>query len=61
MESKIALEVLFERFKVLRAVNEEVKWMDSYFARGPTTLPMEFVVDENKSAGAAKMAGASYG
>jgi cytochrome P450 len=61
MESRVALEVLFERFRVLRAVNEEVKWMDSYFARGPTTLPVEFVLNDNMAAGAAKTTGAVHG
>ena len=44
MEAKIALEVLFERFEVLRAQDGAVKWMDSYFARGPKTLPVEFKI-----------------
>ena len=61
MESKIALEVLFERFDVLRAVNEDVKWMDSYFARGPTTLPVEFVAHAGKAGAAVATAGASHG
>jgi cytochrome P450 len=40
MEAKQALEILLDRFEVLLPVTEEVAWMDSYFARGPTTLPV---------------------
>jgi cytochrome P450 len=42
MEARIALEVLFERFETLRADDGKVTWMDSYFARGPKTLPATF-------------------
>ena len=61
MESKIALEVLFERFDVLQAVNEDVKWMDSYFARGPTTLPVKFVAHAGKVGSTSASAGANHG
>jgi cytochrome P450 len=44
MEAKIALEVLHQRFAELRALDGEVNWMDSYFARGPKTLPVHFKV-----------------
>jgi cytochrome P450 len=41
-EAKIALEILFDRFQTLIPVSDDVKWMDSYFARGPKTLPVRF-------------------
>lgn len=43
-EAKIALEILLQRFEVLLPVSDRVAWMDSYFARGPTTLPVRFKV-----------------
>ncbi|MDB5971662.1 MAG: cytochrome p450 [Hydrocarboniphaga sp.] len=46
MEAKIAVEVLLDRFEQLQAVDGKVKWMDSYFARGPKTLPVRFKVRE---------------
>ena len=44
MEANIAVQRLFNRFAVLEplARPEEVKWVDSYFARGPATLPVRF-------------------
>ena len=42
METLTALQILFERFELLTPVSGEVKWMDSYFARGPKTLPVRF-------------------
>ncbi|MCH9826392.1 MAG: cytochrome P450 [Gammaproteobacteria bacterium] len=42
MEARIALEALFERFETLRAADGTVQWMDSYFARGPKSLPTHF-------------------
>lgn len=42
MEARIAIEILLERFDVLQALDGEVHWMDSYFARGPKTLPVRF-------------------
>lgn len=44
MEAKEALEVVFRRFKELMTVSSEVHWIDSYFARGPHTLPVRFKV-----------------
>lgn len=46
MEANIAVQRLFDRFAVLEpiAMPEEVKWIDSYFARGPATLPVRFEV-----------------
>lgn len=42
MEAKSALEILVERFESIEAIGNEVQWMDSYFARGPKTLPVRF-------------------
>ncbi|MFA5493705.1 MAG: cytochrome P450 [Porticoccaceae bacterium] len=44
MEANIAVQRLFDRFAVLEPIArpEEVKWIDSYFARGPATLPVRF-------------------
>lgn len=42
MEARHALEILFDRFAELIPVSDEVQWMDSYFARGPKTLPVRF-------------------
>jgi cytochrome P450 len=42
LETRTALQLLFERFEVLEATQDEVAWMDSYFARGPKTLPVRF-------------------
>ena len=42
MEAKTALEMLFEQFESLGTIDDEVQWMDSYFARGPKTLPVRF-------------------
>lgn len=42
MESRQALEVVFQRFEVLEPVSDEVEWIDSYFARGPHTLPVRY-------------------
>jgi cytochrome P450 len=44
MEGKAALEVLFRRFEHILPVSDDVAWMDSYFARGPKTLPVRFKV-----------------
>ena len=43
-EAKLALEILLQRFEVLIPVSDQVTWMDSYFARGPTTLPVKFKI-----------------
>jgi cytochrome P450 len=42
MEAKAALEILLERFEELIPISNDVEWMDSYFARGPKTLPVRF-------------------
>jgi cytochrome P450 len=42
MEARIAIEVLLERFEEFQALGGPVKWMDSYFARGPKSLPVKF-------------------
>lgn len=44
MEAKEALEVVFRRFEELMPESSEVHWIDSYFARGPHTLPVRFRV-----------------
>ena len=43
-EAAIAVNKLFDRFKVLEPVQQtdEVVWIDSYFARGPKTLPVRY-------------------
>lgn len=43
MEARTALELLFSRFEELLPIDDHVEWMDSYFARGPKTLPVRFV------------------
>lgn len=42
MEAKSALEVLFSRFELIEPISDEVHWLDSYFARGPHTLPVRY-------------------
>lgn len=44
LEVKVALEVLLDRFETLLPAREEINWMDTFFARGVTTLPMNFKV-----------------
>jgi cytochrome P450 len=44
MEAKSALEVAFQRFEVLDPVDDDVEWIDSYFARGPHHLKTRFKV-----------------
>ena len=41
-EAHVGLEVLFERFSSIDLVSEDIVWMDSYFARGPKSLPIRF-------------------
>ncbi|MGE4430912.1 MAG: cytochrome P450 [Sphingobium sp.] len=42
MEAKSALEILIARFEKIEAVSDAINWSDSYFARGPKTLPVRF-------------------
>lgn len=44
MEARVALEVVFSRLEQVEPIAEadEVVWLDSYFARGPQTLPVRF-------------------
>lgn len=44
MEANIAIQKLFDRFEILEPIQrpDEVTWIDSYFARGPATLPVRF-------------------
>jgi cytochrome P450 len=44
LESKIAVTLLLQRFSELMPLNDEVAWTDTYFARGPKTLPVRFKV-----------------
>ncbi|MFA7585149.1 MAG: cytochrome P450 [Novosphingobium sp.] len=44
MEARSALEVVFSRFAELDVISDDVHWIDSYFARGPHTLPVRFKV-----------------
>jgi cytochrome P450 len=44
LETRNAMQLLLDRFEVLEALDGEVAWMDSYFARGPKTLPVRFKV-----------------
>lgn len=44
MEARSAMEIVLRRFEVLTPVSDEVEWMDSYFARGPHTLPVRFKI-----------------
>lgn len=41
-EARHAIEILFERFELLLPSGDDVQWMDSFFARGPKTLPVRF-------------------
>ena len=42
MEARSALEVAFTRFAELDVIDPEIHWIESYFARGPHTLPVRF-------------------
>lgn len=44
MEANIAVQALFDRFAVLEPVQQadDVRWIDSYFARGPAQLQVRF-------------------
>jgi cytochrome P450 len=44
MEAKIAIQLLLERFSELIPINDDILWTDTYFARGPKTLPVRFRV-----------------
>jgi len=44
LEAKIAVTLLLQRFSELMPLNDEVVWTDTYFARGPKTLPVRFKV-----------------
>ena len=42
-ESTIAMKAVMKRFKHLELLNKDsVSWIDSYFARGPISLPVRF-------------------
>jgi len=42
MEARNAIEVALKRFEVLEVIDENVHWIDSFFARGPHTMPVRF-------------------
>ena len=42
MEARSALEVALSRFETLEVIDDHIHWLDSYFARGPHTLPVRF-------------------
>jgi cytochrome P450 len=42
VEARSAMEILLDRFEELTPIGDDVQWMDSYFARGPKTLPVRF-------------------
>jgi cytochrome P450 len=42
METKVALEVLSERFAKLETAREPLRWIEYYFARGPRTLKVSY-------------------
>jgi len=42
MEARSALEVAFSRFAELDVISDDIHWIDSYFARGPHTLPVRY-------------------
>ncbi len=44
MEARSALETALRRFEILEPVSDDVHWIDSYFARGPHSLPVRFKV-----------------
>lgn len=51
-EAAIAVNRLFDHFSVLEPLQQpqDVKWIDSYFARGPAALPVHFELAEKRSA-----------
>jgi cytochrome P450 len=44
LEAKIAVGLLLERFSELMPIDDDILWTDTYFARGPKTLPVRFKV-----------------
>ncbi len=44
LESKIAVTLLLQRFSELMPLDDDIVWTDTYFARGPKTLPVRFKV-----------------
>jgi cytochrome P450 len=41
-EAKVALEALLPYLPSLRLTAQPVTWIDSFFVRGPKTLPLAF-------------------
>lgn len=44
LEAKLAMEILLQRFERLTLQESKITWIDSYFARGPQTLPIRFEI-----------------
>jgi cytochrome P450 family 109 len=42
LEAKLALEALLQQLPLLRVTAQSVTWIDSFFVRGPKTLPLRF-------------------
>jgi cytochrome P450 len=43
VEARVALEALLPSLPSLRQTTPSVTWLDSFFVRGPKTLPLAFV------------------
>ena len=42
LEAKVALEALLQHLPPLKAAEQHITWIDSFFVRGPKTLPLAF-------------------
>src|SRR5262245_19579231 len=42
LEAKVALEALLQQLPPIKAAAQPVTWIDSFFVRGPKTLPLAF-------------------
>jgi cytochrome P450 len=42
LEAKVAVEALLHHLSPVRAKEQQVTWLDSFFVRGPKTLPLVF-------------------
>ena len=42
LEAKIALEALLQHLPTIRTTAQPITWVDSFFVRGPKTLPLAF-------------------
>ncbi len=43
LEAKVALETLLQQLPSIRATAQPVTWLDSFFVRGPKTLPLTLI------------------